>query len=415
MNLEDTTIEDTTIEDTINTIIEDTINTIIEDTTNTLFDFVNDNTKLLLLIKANENLKLKNNKIIFVYSAPKVGSTSIVSSLRIFALKMYDIIHIHDEEMLRVLGNINGITINEIILYNKYLGKEVFVIDIYRSPIERKISTFFEKIGSYHFNNYDHIVNNYNVTRVINRFNKIFPHIGLGDHFIDKYNICVPEQFDYLNKYLLVCQNGITYIKLRLKDASSWGQILSTIFKTKICIVKDYESTNKPIKNLYNIFKSVYKIPKNLLEDLLNCKYLNYYYSPEEKSQYYNDWNTNSGESIDPYTDEQYRVYNEITLENSHLDCVQLEHYMDEGCSCMACNIKRRAVSIKIMNGVSVTDRITHIEANKEYTTQKAVHLIKVNKMIQQQQQNNKTVQRQVKGKDFHKEMTNIVKRKQYV
>jgi hypothetical protein len=67
------------------------------------------------------------------------------------------------------------------------------------------------------------------------------------------------------------------------------------------------------------------------------------------------------------------------------------------------------------MNGFSVTDRITHMEANKEYTTQKAVHLIKVNKMIQQQQQNNKTVQRQVKGKDFHKEMTNIVKRKQYV
>jgi hypothetical protein len=55
------------------------------------------------------------------------------------------------------------------------------------------------------------------------------------------------------------------------------------------------------------------------------------------------------------------------------------------------------------------------MEANKEYTTQKAVQLIKVNKMMQQQQQNNKTVQRQVKGKDFHKEMTNIVKRKQYV
>ena len=33
---------------------------------NHIFDFVKDNTKLHLLIKANENLKLKHNKIIFV-------------------------------------------------------------------------------------------------------------------------------------------------------------------------------------------------------------------------------------------------------------------------------------------------------------------------------------------------------------
>jgi hypothetical protein len=376
---------------------------------NNVFDFVNDAIKLNLLVKANENLKLKHNKLIFVYSAPKVGSTSIVSSLRIFALKMYDIIHIHDEEMLRVLGNINGITINEIILYNKYLGKEVFVIDIYRSPIERKISTFFEKIGSYHFNNYDNIVNNYNVIRVINRFNKIFPHIGLGDHFIDKYNICVPKQFDYLNKYLLVNENGINYIKLRLKDAHCWGPILSKIFNIRICIVKDYESSNKPIKNLYNIFKSEYKIPKNLLEDLMNCKYLTYFYSSEEKMQYYNEWISKSTDAIDSYTPEQYNVYNEITLSNCHLDCVQLEHYMDEGCSCKACNIKRRNISIQIMNGVSVTDRIIHDEANKEYATQKAVQLIKVNKMIQE---NNKNINNNVKGRAFHKEMVNIVKRK---
>ena len=376
---------------------------------NNIFDFAKNNIKLLLLIKANENLKLKHNKIVFVYSAPKVGSTSIVSSLRLFALNMYDIIHIHDEDMLRVLGNINGITINEIILYNKYLGKEVFVIDIYRSPVERKISTFFEKIGSYHFNNYDNIVNKYNITRVINRFNKIFPHIGLGDHFIDKYNITVPQQFDYLNKYLLVNENGISYIKLRLKDAHNWGQILTHIFKTRICIVKDYESANKPIKDLYNMFKSVYKIPKNLLDDLMNCKYLNYFYSPEEKKQYYHEWLTKSIGPIESYTNEQYNVYNEITMENSHLDCVQLEHYMDEGCSCKACNVKRRNVSLKIMNGVLVTDKIIHDEANKEYATQKAVQLIKVNKMIQDR---NKT-KNNTKGKDFHKEMVNIVKRKQ--
>ena len=144
--------------------------------TKNIFDFVSHPGKVLLLNQANELLhinKFPNNKLIFVYSGPKVGSTSIVSSLRIFGTDKFSVIHIHDEEMLKVLGNINGISINEIILYNKHIGKQVYVIDVYRTPIERKISAFFEKIGAYHFNNTDENVNKYNIEKVIKRFNKI--------------------------------------------------------------------------------------------------------------------------------------------------------------------------------------------------------------------------------------------------
>jgi hypothetical protein len=65
----------------------------------------------------------------------------------------------------------------------------VYVIDIYRTPIERKFSEFFEKISPYHFNNSEENINKYSVKRVTDRFNKVFPYLGLGDHFIDKYNI----------------------------------------------------------------------------------------------------------------------------------------------------------------------------------------------------------------------------------
>ena len=119
-----------------------------------------------MLKQANEMLNINKhnyNKLVFVYSAPKVGSTSIVSSLRLFCIKHMDIIHIHDEEMLQVLSHIKGITINELIIFNKYLGKDVYVVNIYRSPIERKISAFFEKVGSYHFNTSDQNINNYNI------------------------------------------------------------------------------------------------------------------------------------------------------------------------------------------------------------------------------------------------------------
>ena len=94
------------------------------ETSTDIFDFIKEPEKLNLLIMANELLRInksQHNRLLFVYSAPKVGSTSIVSSFRIFGLDKVDVIHIHDEEMLQVLSHIKGITINELIIFNKYI------------------------------------------------------------------------------------------------------------------------------------------------------------------------------------------------------------------------------------------------------------------------------------------------------
>ena len=110
-----------------------------------------------------------NQNIVFIYTPPKVGSTTLVTSLRISASFKLTVIHIHDEAMLSVLTNINNVTINDIIKYNAYIGKKVYVIDVYRSPIERKISGFFENLASYHFNNTEENVNKYSIYRIIDR------------------------------------------------------------------------------------------------------------------------------------------------------------------------------------------------------------------------------------------------------
>ena len=376
--------------------------------TNNNFDFIKMPEKKYMLIKANEALNIsntENKQLIFVYSVPKVGSTTIISSLRIFALNKLDLIHIHDEEMLNVLCHVNGVSINEIILYNKYLGREVFVINIYRSPIERKISAFFEKVGSYHFNTSDQNVNTYNVDKVINRFNNIFGHLDVGDHFIDKYNIPLPEHFDWNKKYLLVKHNDITYISLRLKDSSSWGQILTELFSTPIKIVKDYESTNKPFKELYKSFKTKYKIPINYLDEINQCKYLNYYYSPIELNEYVQEWRNKSTETKIGYTLDQYKVYKEITMENTYYDNIQTDHYIDEGCKCKACFLKRTELAFKIMRGLPVSERITHAEAKIQLIQKRVARANKINEVIQKIPLNNNLVS----GKNFKKEMFNIL------
>ena len=70
----------------------------------------------------DDYISKQNKPIIFVYSPPKVGSTSLISTFRLFFIHSHNIIHIHDEEMLKVLFNVN-IEINELIYFNKYLNK----------------------------------------------------------------------------------------------------------------------------------------------------------------------------------------------------------------------------------------------------------------------------------------------------
>jgi hypothetical protein len=215
---------------------------------------------------------------IFIYTPPKVGSTTLVTSLRVSLGKTYNVIHIHDEIMLSVLTGINNVKINDIITYLTDNGKKVYVIDVYRTPVERKMSEFFEKISPYHFNNTEDNINNYSIKRVSDRFNKLFPHLENGDHYIDKYGISEVIPFDFNKKYTIQEQNGISYIKLRLCDSHLWGNILSSILQTDIIIISDYKTESKGIADLYKRFKTEYKLPINFFETIKECKYFNSIY-----------------------------------------------------------------------------------------------------------------------------------------
>jgi hypothetical protein len=315
------------------------------------------------------NNNSKNSNIIFIYTPPKVGSTSLVSSIRISAAHKYSVVHIHDDCMLNCLTGNKNITVNEIIRYNKYIGKNVFVIDIYRSPLERKISDFFEKISTYHFNNTEESINNYNINKVIDRFNNLFPHLYSKDYFQDVYNIHYPDQFDFMKKYLLVEENGIKYIKLRLIDSDKWSNILTSILDTEIVIIKDYETSNKKIGDLYKKFKDSYKIPLNLFQLIKDCKYLKYYYTEEERNSYLSKLCMKTTINNIPYTVDEYNFYMKLSIENKYYNDIQSEHYRDVGCICVACSKKRFELFKKAKKGEVITDKIIHHESVNEFKT----------------------------------------------
>jgi len=311
-----------------------------------------------------------NTNYVFIYTPPKVGSTTLVSSLRIFLGNSFNVIHIHDDIMLNVLTGINNVTVNEIIDYISKKGNNVYIIDVYRTPIERKMSEFFEKISPYHFNNSEENINKYSINRVTDRFNKLFPHLAIGEHYFDKYNIENPLPFNFETKYTIQEINNIKYIKLRLHDSKIWSTILSTIFQREIILINDYQTTDKIIAKLYKKFKSEYKIPLNYFELIKNCKYFNFYFSEEERKQYLQNWENKIIDNFIPYTNEEYKFYINLYLENQYINDLQIEHYIDNGCLCIACAKARQEIIIKAKNGETNFNKIIHQESvNKDILT----------------------------------------------
>ena len=331
----------------------------------------------------NKLFSTRSPNYVFIYTPPKVGSTTLVSSLRISLGNAFSVIHIHDDTMLSVLTGINNVTVNEIINYISQKGVNVYVIDVYRTPIERRMSEYFEKLAPYHFNNSEENINDYSLKRITDRFNKLFPHLANGDHYCDKYDIANPTQFDFEKKYTIQILNNIKYIKLRLDDSKLWSNILSSIFKQEVVLINDYQTTDKDICELYKRFKDEYKIPANYLELVKGCRYLKFYFSDKERKQYIQKWESKIQSSfVMSYTSDEYKFYMNLCLENQYINDIQTEHYIDNGCLCLYCSKMRKDIFYRAKNGETHFEKIIHHDAVNKGLTQKINKLTILNKMI---------------------------------
>jgi hypothetical protein len=313
----------------------------------------------------------KTDNYIFIYTPPKVGSTTLVTSLRVSLNKSYNIIHIHDEVMLNVLTGINDIKIIDIINYLSNIGKKIYVIDVYRTPIERKMSEYFEKISPYHFNNSDENISKYSFKKICDRFNNIFPHIENGDHYFENFKINEPIKFDFEKKYTIQNINNVSYIKLRLCDSNIWNYILSNIFKTDIVIINDYKTEDKNIGELYKKFKKEYKLPFNFLNLIKENKYFKFYYNEIERKNYIDFWSTRLCDQVKPYTVDEYKFYINLCLENQYINDLQIDHYIDNGCFCKYCTEKRKEIYFSAKSGEKNFKKIVHVDYNEKMNINK--------------------------------------------
>jgi hypothetical protein len=219
-----------------------------------------------------------------VIAGGKCGSSTLCNTLNnnnINSLK------IHSRGDYKKQFNYDGI-FETIELSSK--NKKLYLIDSYRTPIERKISSFFENINKYVPN-----FRNKTIDELINIFNQNFLRKIENYHFINNifnyYNIEPFNSFDFNKRYVIKEVDNKVFIKILFKDIKNWNKILSSIFNKNIIIHNNNISNTKAYFNIYNEFKNKYIVPKEYLEnELINDKEFLIYNTIEEQEIYINEW-----------------------------------------------------------------------------------------------------------------------------
>ena len=118
----------------------------------------------------NSNISDNNlyRDLILLYCPQKVGSTSIITSIRLSASDKFHVLHTHTNKIFSSLNtNFKDLTVNDIIQNTNVINistgnpRKIYIIDIYRTQIERNISEYFQDLTTLHFNNTPNNIINY--------------------------------------------------------------------------------------------------------------------------------------------------------------------------------------------------------------------------------------------------------------
>lgn len=224
---------------------------------------------------------------IFVCCGGKCGGTTLAFT---FDQNGYKTAHLHSSKHL---GNFkSSIDINhtfETINANKQHGP-VYIIDSYRTPIERKISCFFQKIITY-LPNYSTM----KMVEIIQYFNENILFSSVGNHhpineFLTNYKMPLFHKFNFKRRYNISNKGNIIFVKLLFSDINEWGKILSQVFNKEIVIHSANMTEDKSINTLYTQFKDTYRLPKSYLSKIENDPEFKIYTSSYDQKKYIAKW-----------------------------------------------------------------------------------------------------------------------------
>lgn len=220
----------------------------------------------------------------FIIAGGKCGSSTLKKTFSSLELKT---IKSHNPTCFKNQFGYEGF-FDTIIESSKY--KRLIIVDAYRTPIERKISSFFHN-GERKIPNFL----NMTIKEQIDLFNKDYLYRIEEQHIINdiytRLNIPQYAQYDARRRYLHQNYKNIKIIKLHYSDINNWDIRLTEIFRRPIKIIPDNISKNKSYYDTYKNFLEQYKVPIHYIEDKLS-KDIEFkkYQTPAQQNAYIKMW-----------------------------------------------------------------------------------------------------------------------------
>ena len=225
-----------------------------------------------------------NDIDIFVIAGGKCGSSSLKKT---FIKLDLNTIKAHNPICFKNQFGYEGF-FDTIVQSSKH--KKLILLDAYRLPIERKISSFFHN-GERKIPNFLSM----SIKEQIELFNKEYLYRIEEQHIInDIYKrLRIPQivSYDFERKYLYQKYKNLIIIKLHYSDINNWSKRLTEICKIPIRIEKDNISKNKSYFDKYQDFLQHYKVPKQYIEyKLVTDIEFKKYQTDEEQKAYIDMW-----------------------------------------------------------------------------------------------------------------------------
>ena len=243
---------------------------------------------------------------VFIYASGKTASTSLFES---FKSMKKNCIHMHSSEYY--LNNILKLPLYDnfhMMDYINYLAinrtPRILVIDIFREPIARKISAFFQHFDRFNyldkgFKSFDDMKNYYmnNIDELITIFNDDFLIVRENYYAFDEYkrdDVDIRKlSFSHKKKRIHFKHNNKKYLIIRFDDIKKWNEIFQEIGYEDFNLISANTTESKDIAELNKKFKDNYFIPKIHLDTIYLNKHnevLKQFYTKDEFNDKYNYW-----------------------------------------------------------------------------------------------------------------------------
>ncbi len=268
---------------------------------------------------------------IYLYCTPKCGGTSLYDTLN----TLYNTFHVHSQlffEKYYTNKEIvkNSFNLIDCIEESSKNYDEIYIIDVYRKPIERNMSYFFHII--------DELIPDYKdktVEELITFFNKniYFQYEQSIDEITNHYGINLYEiPFDNSKMYLTYKFNNINFVVLHFDYIDKWNDILSELLSRNINILNRNIGDKKDYANMYKQYKNNYKVPAFILDFIKYERNFNYFNTENEIEQYIQYWNNRIDNDL-KYSqlpkNFDANIYKKINNELDRMNDLELRwHYM---------------------------------------------------------------------------------------